>query len=287
VEYFLFGDNPHRAELRRLHGREVSTGTGGSFELVGLPGRGLVAARAAKDRYLVGQGAATIAGADNHGWFLTDPQICQPEFFHAIVAIDPAPRTDSLTCELALDPGKSRAGSVVGPDGEPLAGCVAINLFPPTMSQQVETLTSAAFTANALDPKHARHLFFRHHEKKLAAVVEARGDENGPLAVRLQPSGSVTGRIVDDDGRPATGVAIKVNYGPGQFADVPYFFTLLEAAVGNDGRFRIDGLIAGVVYDLDLRAGAATGTVLGDLAKGIKLPPGEVRDLGDLKLPAK
>ena len=79
VEYFVFVDNPHRAEASRLHGGEVRTRPDGSFELVGLPGRGLVAARAVKDHYLVGQGADRIAGADGHGWFQTDPHICEPE----------------------------------------------------------------------------------------------------------------------------------------------------------------------------------------------------------------
>ena len=76
VEYFVFVDNPHRDEARRLHGGEVPTRPDGSFELVGLPGRGLVAARAAKDHYLVGQGADKIAGADENGWFRTDPHFC-------------------------------------------------------------------------------------------------------------------------------------------------------------------------------------------------------------------
>ena len=38
-------------------------------------------------------------------------------------------------------------------------------------------LASGTFTAIALDPKRPRPLFFRHEEKKLAAFVIARGDE--------------------------------------------------------------------------------------------------------------
>jgi Carboxypeptidase regulatory-like domain/Sigma-70, region 4 len=193
VEYFLFWDNPRRAEVGQLPGGEVATGPDGSFELVGLPGRGLVAARAATDRYLVGQGAIKIPGADEHGWFHTTPHLCQPEYFHAIIAIDPTGGADSLTCDLALDPGSSQAGTVLDPDGKPLAGCVAVNL--------------------------------------------------------------------------------------------PYYFTLLEPALGNDGRFRIEGLIPGVVYDLSFRVGA--DTFLSRWAKGLALQPGETHDLGDLKVQPK
>ncbi len=281
VEYFLFGDNPHRAEVGQLPGGEVTTGPDGSFELVGLPGRGLVAARAAKDHYLVGQGATAIPGADERGWFHTDPHLCQPEFFHAIVAIDPAEGADSFTCDLALDPGNSQAGTVLDSDGKPLAGCVAVNLCPATMSQHMDTLASEAFTAMALDPRHGRHLFFRHHEKKLAAVVMAAGGGKGPISVRLQPAGTLIGRLVDEEGRPPTGIVISVGYGPGQFADIPYYFTLLEPALGKDGRFRVEGLIPGVVYDLNFRVGA---TFLSRWVQGLALQPGETRDLGDLKI---
>ena len=90
VEYFIFVDNPHRADASRLHGREVMTRPDGSFELVGLPGRGLVAARATKDYYLLGRGAEKIAGIDERGWFRTEPHLCQPEQTHAIAEINPA-----------------------------------------------------------------------------------------------------------------------------------------------------------------------------------------------------
>jgi RNA polymerase sigma factor (sigma-70 family) len=284
VEYFLFGDNPHRGLAGHLHEREISTGPDGSFELIGLPGHGLVAARAAQDHYLVGTGAAAIPGADEHGWFHTDPRTCQPEFFHAMMAIDPAEGADSLTCDLALDPGVSRAGTVLDPSGKPLAGCVAVNLCPATMSGHIDTLPSEAFTARALDPKQARPVFFRHHEKKLAAVVMARGDESGPLTVRLQPAGTLIGRLLDEEGRPSTRPVLSVSYGPDQFA-FPYYFTLLDPTLGGDGRFRIEGLIPGVVYNVDCRVGSEL--FVGEFAKGIVLQRGETRDLGDVKVRPK
>ena len=284
VAYFVFVDNPHRAEARRLHGGEVPTRPDGSFELVGLPGRGLIAARAAKDLYRVGQGADRIAGADEHGWFQTDPHICQPEFTHAIVAVDPAEDAESLTCDLVLDPGTTRPGAVEGPDGKPLAGCVALNLGPGTMSSNMVTLPSGSFRAIALDPKQSRPLFFRHAEKKLAAVVVVKGDENGPLLVRLQPAGTITGRLIDDDGQPRRGVKINVTYSKGGFGP-GYYWPLLEPTLAEDGRFRIEGLIAGMAYDLGTRVSG--DTFLGNFATGLTLQPGETRDLGDVRAPAK
>jgi hypothetical protein len=150
------------------------------------------------------------------------------------------------------------------------------------MSPNMVRLTSAAFTAVALDPKQPRPLFVRHDEKKLAGFVMAKGDESGPLIVRLQPAGTVTGRLVDEDGRPRSGgVRINVSYGKGQFGR-RYFFTFLTPAPGDDGRFRVEGLIPGVAYDLGVR----TADTLFDFdrpAKDLKLQPGETRDLGDVR----
>ncbi len=279
VEYFLFADNPHRAEAQGLHGGEIRTRPDGSFEVVGLPGRGLVAARAERDHYFVGQGAEKIAGADELGGFRTAPHICDPQHFHTIVAIDPAEDVQSLTCDVALDPGIALSGTVVGPDGQPVVGCTAIDLCPHTMSFNIVNLTSNAFTARALDPKHPRPLVFRHDEKNLAAVVVATGNDSGPVTVRLQPAGAVTGRLLDDDGQPQHGARINVGYARGQFGP-RYYSPLQNPHSGDDGRFRVEGLIPGVAYDLGVRTGNA---YLGDFATSIKLQPGETRDLGDVK----
>ena len=110
--------------------------------------------------------------------------------------------------------------------------------------------------------------------------VIARGDEHGPLTVRLQPAGTVTGRLLDDDGQPRRGVRINVGYAKGRFGP-GYYSPFLDRPLGDDGRFRIEGLIPGVAYDLDVRTDNAR---LGDLATGVKLEPGDGRDLGDVKV---
>jgi RNA polymerase sigma factor (sigma-70 family) len=283
VEYFVFTDNPHHADASRLHGGPVTTRPDGSFELIGLPGRGLIAARAFKDYYVVGRGVEKIAGLDERGWFRTEPHLCQPEQIHTVVEIAPAERAESLTCDLAFDPGKTRSGVVEGPDGKPVEGCVALNLCPHTMSFNIVKLQSSEFDASALEPKQSRPLFFRHDEKKLAGVVIAKGDDSGPLHVRLELAGTVTGRLIEDDGPLRPGILIDVNFGKGQFGD-RYYWSYLQPTIGADGRFRIEGLIPGVSYELFTRMGNAH---LGEFATGLKLKPGETRDLGDVKVEGK
>ena len=51
--------------------------------------------------------------------------------------------------------------------------------------------------------------------RELAAFVDIKGDEPDPIRVVLRPSGTVTGRLVDEDGRPRPNVRLDVSYSLG------------------------------------------------------------------------
>ena len=50
-----------------------------------------------------------------------------------------------------------------------------------------------------------RRVTITHAARKLVGFVYLKGDEAGPLTVKLQPWGTITGRIIDDEGQPARG----------------------------------------------------------------------------------
>ena len=58
------------------------------------------------------------------------------------------------------------------------------------------------FPIRALDPERKRPLSILDASRKLGYYAEIRGDQPGPLMIRLQPCGSAFGRIVDEDGGP-------------------------------------------------------------------------------------
>ena len=43
-------------------------------------------------------------------------------------------------------------------------------------------------------------------------IIDVKGDERGPLKVQLRPTGKVTGRLVDEEGRPRPGVPLSLMY---------------------------------------------------------------------------
>src|SRR5207245_2962393 len=120
----------------------------GRFTLTAMPGPGMLCARADNaDRFLR---AGPVRGVD-------PTRIL--EAYHALVRINVSEKgPKSQTCDVALESGRTLAGSVVGPDGKPLAGAHAAGLSPifepfPFASRKLET---ASFRVGGLAPRKPR-----------------------------------------------------------------------------------------------------------------------------------
>jgi hypothetical protein len=162
---------------------------------------------------------------------------------------------------LQVDPGRTLMITAVDPEGKPLGGTTVRGLTDgggPEIGEE-----SPRFEVRSLDPSKPRNVVVKHEGRKLVGLVELKGDEPGPITVRLEPWGTITGRIVNDDGNPRGGLKV---------ASVP---------VGRDGRFRFEGLVPGRKYE----ASAAQGYQgIGNVYRDVIVGSGEVKDLGDLKV---
>jgi RNA polymerase sigma factor (sigma-70 family) len=290
VKYFAFADNPHLREApglledRRGNGYgEVRTAADGSFTVLGLPGRGLLAAKAAdrkeEGRYLMGVGADDIKGPRFGDGFDTEPGGCDPVDFNTLAELNPAEDAELLVRDLVLDPGKTVAGTIVGPDGQPVKGASIESVRGVWLT--LKDLPTAEFRVPGVDPKHPRWYFVRHPGRNLGAVVLLKGDEPMPVTVRLQKCATITGRLVDDDGLPRSAWLMSVieteqlkgkdSFGVGGSP---------MQRIGKDGRFRIEGVLRG--HKIGVYAGQNT-TYVDPLVTGLTLKEGEVKDLGDVK----
>src|SRR5262249_20645438 len=129
VEYFAFAENPHHLEVPGFAtDHYLQTDADGAFALIGLPGRGLIAVRARSDRYLMAVGADQIKGRAERGLFPTVPHLCHDISFHTLVEINPDPGAAAFSCAVTVDPGRTLTGTVLGPDGQPLAWSRAYGL---------------------------------------------------------------------------------------------------------------------------------------------------------------
>jgi RNA polymerase sigma factor (sigma-70 family) len=269
------------------------TAADGSFRVVAIPGPGLLNVLADdEDRYP----AARTEGLKTASGIIL-------QMYHALVRIDPsADDPKSLSCDLILEPGRRLAGTVTDPDGRPLAGVRATGLgpIPALFGGGAHQLETASFTVGGVRPGEPRALFFLDPEKKLARVQKLSGNEKGPLTIRLEPLGTLTGRVLDADGRPWAGLRVRAAYSIAEleaarvaakdYHDLPWEllyeypvwrgFINKEATTDASGRFRLDGLVSGLKYDLEAKAGEGPAAAM---REGLAVEPGKTRDVGDLR----
>jgi hypothetical protein len=284
VEYFAYADNRHVVDYRGFttdhHQRNREAD--GTFRLVGLPGTGMIAFRARGDGYPIGAGADRLSVKAERDHYPTRPYLCMATGYHAFVEVNPARDAGSVDCKVVLDPGRTATGTVLGPDGKPLAGARVSGVKSYSYTYwEYDPLPSGEFTAVGLHPGRPRQLLFLHEGKNLAGSLVVRGDEKGPLSVKLQPAGTITGRLVDEAGRPRVGATLRFLRGGRSAEDGTGVGShpQHEFRTGNDGAFRIEGLFPGLKYHLYVERGDRVE----DVAEGLTARSGETKNLGDVR----
>src|SRR5262249_52605990 len=143
--------------------------------------------------------------------------------------------------------------------------------------RRTEKLQGDSFRVHGLTPKDRRVVVLFHPGNKLAKVQNVAAEDKEPLAVRLEPTGSLTGRVLDAEGRPWAGVKVRAAYRIQELEqarvagkdheglpwellfDYPAWDKVInrEATTDKDGKFRLDGLVPGLRYDLGVNDGPA------------------------------
>jgi RNA polymerase sigma factor (sigma-70 family) len=286
VDYHPLFPNAEVGKLAPFTGpsSEATTGPDGTFTLVVLAGPGVLGATGPrqeaymaplvtvkdlrdffKNRVAWQQNNEEIlkvaAGGASMGF------IVQHEY-HSLVLLDVEEKSRSLKRDLVLEPARTLKGSIVGPDGKPAVGITAHGLT----YRGSQTLKTESFTVQGLNPRRSRQLVFQDKEKRLGACLVLKGDESQPLVIKLQPCGSVTGRIVDPDGQPVAGLDIRIHHAS-LWTPQPN----LHVTTGKDGRFRAEGLVAGAKYRV---MEASYPALL--RPQEVEVEPGKNEELGDM-----
>jgi RNA polymerase sigma factor (sigma-70 family) len=284
VQSFAFLDNPHVEDYPNDRGFNAFAyaGPDGSFAIPAIPGRNLLGARSDFHEFLPATGFESIEGLDpTLRIFRTVPQLCMPVNFQALVELVIEPGTEEVNRDLPLEPARVLRGTIVDEEGRPLDGGQSSGLNAMGWHAGRQRLDSAEFEALLPHEPKARQLMFWHPGRDLAGAVLLRGDETEPLTVTLRPWGTLTGRVVDDEGRPRKGVALRVvGRSPSGEGFGPFSGFDETVPVGDDGRFRADGIVPGLEYGGSLLQ--AGELFEGSVFSGLLLGPGEARDLGDL-----
>jgi RNA polymerase sigma factor (sigma-70 family) len=206
---------------------------------------------------------------------------------NAYRVLDVPEKAPSLTCDIQIDPGRSVSGTVLGPDGKPLAGALVKGLT--AVWPKPTPLKTPAFTVVALEARESRQLLFVHLGRKLAGARVVGPDDKGGVTVTLEPWGALTGRVLDEDGRPLAGARINLSFPhPMFFEPVTWWVPPLGEVVKTDreGRFRGEGLTPGLTFRLSAARDTSFLPLAGtpDGMRTLSVRPGQTLDLGDLQV---
>jgi hypothetical protein len=238
---------------------------------------------------------------------MPDPITLVPPIYntgHAFAEIDVAPNSPPLTRDFSLERCRQLPGIVIGRDGKPLSGArvygkVRIGFWPDLPEESAEftiaglqppkqrTLSSVLKVrsgnslAALLVSEQPRTVVAQHEGNRLAGFADVWWETKGPIKVKLEPWGVVTGRLVDRDRLPHASIALvpeiigKFRFGGGHIGHWPDRIT-----TDRDGRFRVEAIVPGLRYRLTLENASGGSSDTGPIVT--PLEPGEIRDLGDV-----
>jgi hypothetical protein len=188
-----------------------------------------------------------------------------------------------------LERGKTITLTVLDPEGMPVAGAevdrrgLLRNLLrQDIISGQTEIAGHCELTGVYL--QNGATIDVIHPSRPLGARVVIRSDELDAaraarrIEVRLEPTGSITGRVLDEMGKPLVEPAVQLH----TVARYPDRSVVTGAEVRGDGSFTFDRLLAGVSYFVHISAEGHARLI----SEHIRAKVGEISRLKEFRLPA-
>jgi RNA polymerase sigma factor (sigma-70 family) len=286
-EYYPHRDNEFVVQYPgNLLNDPLKVETAAESKHVALPGRGIVTATVYDGPYPFGVVPDALADSVSGGYFNTARASFPPEYFNTAAEVKIQPGAKSAEVTIALDPGLSVPGKIIGPDGEGLAGSEVRGYNPKVWS--FAPMSSASFEIRGMKPGEKRRVIAVHKEKKLAGSAVVVAGQKDVATVKLEPWGEAFGRLVDESGKPVSdGVAIAgddgARYGDLSLGASPLVPANTTIAVRTDGRFRFRGLIPGLKFKIFVHR-SKNGREVAKQEFEIVTKSGEVKDLGDFVL---
>ncbi|MGH7140289.1 MAG: hypothetical protein ACREHD_31520, partial [Pirellulales bacterium] len=279
------------------HDPATQTDESGQFRLLVVPGPGVLMAqvhggarigdkqispyRQASFSQEESRRVPTTVNGDDRYFTIRDNSIQFLMNENAVKVIDLKPGGEPVSCDLPVDPGKTRMIAIEDEQGQPVSDAFISGLadtWPYTFR-----VGEARCTVYGLGTDRPRRVCVLHPERWLAASVVLTGEEAEPIKVRLVASASVSGRALTPDGQPLADALVQVNYA-GRSASELLRFSELEYAslkTDRDGRFHAENIVPGERFSLDFNEGGTFfRTPLTDEQR--KLKAGQKLELGEV-----
>ncbi|MGC1276045.1 MAG: carboxypeptidase-like regulatory domain-containing protein [Planctomycetaceae bacterium] len=239
------------------------------------------------------QGDGAPAGADEKSFAGINGPIPIVRY-HTYHVISPPADAKGMDLILTVPRAPSRMLRFVGPDGDPIRGV------------RVRGLAASSGMTIALDDSDAEVVGLEQGQPREVTAISSDGrlvartfvgvDGPQPTTIRLEPAGTVSGRLMDaTTGQPLANFTIPISYpDPASAGEKrPRYLTWPMTEVVKtdaDGRFVIGGLFPGLAAAISFREPSRPGVIPpeqvykpGSLQE-LVLRPEEVREFGDLGL---
>ena len=301
IGYFPLLDNPifmddHPATRKDEFTSMVGTDMNGHFRLVALPGTGLLGVLSQERGYLTApppDGELTAQIADREGFESNFGSSCKqyrrieiPGSVKTITAYTRSRALQTLTQDFALEPGHTVEVHVDGPEGKPLASVRPLRTDGLSILEKPDEAPLFHYVHE--DPGKSETLLFLDHSGKLGSALTVDGLEERPIHLVLRPTGTVSGRLVDEQGKPRAHVLLEVSI-LGERNSNSWLFDHPERVLtGADGIFHITGVIPDIKYRVDVPRTNLRGP--GQHKEGYlkatrwSLQPGESVNWGDVRV---
>ncbi|MFO1092781.1 MAG: carboxypeptidase-like regulatory domain-containing protein [Planctomycetaceae bacterium] len=283
VDYLALESNPYTLDKHGLQQafeiHRYRTDKEGRFRVPGLPGPGIAMVLAIGGRgYPREVGADTVPGYDKDSRYIPTNPVGYPlGNWNLIKPIDPPVDAASFTCDFELDGGQKAAGRVAGPDGAALRNFSALGevVNVPFWKQHAD----GQFAVQGYDGVGPRLLFFKNVEETLVGKLRVEGAATPELVVTLEPAVRVTGRLIaQETGLPAERYSLYCE------SSSLGAFRIDDVYTGDDGRFEVKGLMAGLTYKISTANSMRFSSGKNDFTIDVtKTKPGDVVDLGDVR----
>lgn len=254
----------------------------GSFRLVGLPGRAIVGANVNGHPYINGFGSDAIAGMNERGHFETYRTPINPSKLWptSMKEIDPPANAEVVRVDLQVTTGPSVHLRAVDTDGNPVSGVAASGRKGRGIFE-FDGITSSEIEITNLMPGEERTVALWHEGRKIGKVLRVRegDDANGPVAVTLEPTASMTGLVVDADGNPVAAARVRTDLQPsGDFS-----LHLPEVTTDEQGRFLVSDVPIGCDYSLAVQTMGPIKERRYAYVKDLTVRPNETTDAGQIQ----
>jgi hypothetical protein len=200
--------------------------------------------------------------------------------YHTYHVINPPADAAALNVTVNVPRAPTCKLQFVGPEGHPIKGVRVQGLVATPMTV---VLDGSEAEAIGLETGKDRQLQVTSGDGKLIARALISTDDLLPKTIWLQRACTITGRLVDQEGKPVKATVMPPQVPIANVTDELGFVPSVSS--DEEGRFALGPLYPDLHYSAEIHGGGAwNNDLLGKAFEELVLHPGETRDLGDIQI---